>query len=297
MERRALARQLDDVKARGRLDERGVDVPDLRDRERGLGDGGGHDGLVVAAVGGAREEAQIAEAVLRLGVLVVALRGLAPEGDVGALGEHLREHALGCGAIADDDVARPELLRLVELVVMRLEVGLDVRVGDVRELDVILELGLHHGLDHHLLARALDLVAAVVALRVGVGGEQLEADHVVEELPAALRAAVARAQVRGLLRQALGELADGDRLGADLHERLGLLLLRQPVHALAARRRARIVMCAAAGAARGHAADEQQRSERGPERDERERARGRGPGGASEGGSRRGSEGHRRRAC
>ena len=133
----------------------------------------------------------------------------------------LLERGLGLGLVLVQDVAGAALRRLVELGGVRVVVRLDLVVRDVRQLDaVVVEHLLHHFLDHHLTAHALDVGLLLLAALLGFEREQLEAHHVVQELAASLRAAVARAQVGRLIAEPVGELAERDRGVADLGEHL-----------------------------------------------------------------------------
>ncbi|MCZ7681976.1 MAG: hypothetical protein M5U28_25560 [Sandaracinaceae bacterium] len=188
--------------------------------------------LALGALARAREEAQVAEAVARLLVGVVLVGELTVEPQIVRRGEQLRQDALRGGAVAHLDVARAHLLGRVELGGVLLVVGAHVLGADGLR-PALVEALLEEAADHHLLARALDLREPIVAAPAGLLGEQLEADHLIEELAAPLRAAVAGADEGALGGELLGELPDRDGGVADARERLVALRLREAVHALA----------------------------------------------------------------
>lgn len=128
-------------------------------------------------------------------------------------------------------MADADLLGLVELRRVRLVVRAHLVVGDVLGLDALFVLVLEEAADHELLLGAPHLGRLVEVLRVRLLGEQLEAHHLVEQLATALGAVVASREIRPLVGDRLGELADRDRVIADLRERLRRLLLGEAVHA------------------------------------------------------------------
>ena len=228
--RRAPAGELHDVERAVRLDDLGVQGADPIDRERRLRHRVGDHRLALGALGGPREEAEVAEAIARLGVGVVLLGERAVEPQIVGRGEELREDAARGPPIAQLDVAGADLLGRVELGAVRLVVRAHVGVRDLLGAALI-EALLEEAPDHHLFLGALDLRQIVVAPPLGLLREELEADHLVEELAPPLGAAVAGADERALRGQLVGEVAERDVRVADLHEGLRRLRLGQPVDA------------------------------------------------------------------
>src|SRR5690554_4310190 len=80
-----------------------------------------------------------------------------------------------------------------------------------------------------MILDAADLWTLKIALSLGLDREELEANHILEELAPSLDIFVARAEIRALFGEMIGEIAGGDDAIADGGDRSAQLFRREAV--------------------------------------------------------------------